>query len=254
MNLRTRMKRLTLTIAAAATLAGGIAGAAAPATQAAPLSFHYTAPGYSLQSGFLCLDTRNPRTGYTTLHCTRRYHRAGAWLVSDDPRWVPGAMRVGNATHGRSPSPSPSPWVSPTPAPRGISPWAYTGRAAYRFWDVFAWHGNKAALSYPFGWCTTYAAYTALDNVAFLGNARDWLANARRRGLPTGSTPRVGATVTFAPGVQGAGSLGHVAHVEAVYSGGWMLVSEMAFSWNGGGWGRVDYRYVHTGPGVAFIY
>jgi len=35
---------------------------------------------------------------------------------------------------------------------------------------------------------------------------------------------------------------------------GWFLISEMNFYWNGGGWGRVDYRYAHSGWGVSFIY
>jgi len=39
-----------------------------------------------------------------------------------------------------------------------------------------------------------------------------------------------------------------------VYPGGWFLVSEMNFFWNGGGWGRVDYRFAHAGSGVSFIY
>lgn len=254
LNLSTRMKRLTLTLAAAATLAGGIlatGGGGVPTSQAAPLSFHYTAPGYSLQSGWLCLDTRFSN-GYTTLHCTQRYHRAGAFLVSDDQRWVPGRMYVGGASvRGGAPAPAAG---GIAPAPRGISQWAYTGRGAFRQWDVFAFRGNKSALTYAWGNCTWGAAYLARDNVAFLGNAQDWLANARRRGLPTGYAPRVGATVTFAPGVQGAGSLGHVAHVLAVYAGGWMLVEEENFYWNGGGYDMMSFRYAHTGPGVAFIY
>lgn len=257
LNLSMRMKRLTLTLAAAATLAGGIlatGGGGVPTTQAAPLSFHYTAPGYSLQSGWLCLDTRFSN-GYTTLHCTRRYHRAGAFLVSDDPRWVPGAMRISGSGGGSSSAPAahrPAPAVAP--APRGISQWAYTGRGSYFFFDPFAIGGNRAALSYPWGNCTWYAAFRARDNVSFLGNAGMWAGMARWRGLPTGYSPVAGATVVFQGGVQGASWLGHVAHVEAVYPGGWFLVSEMNFSWNGGGFGRVDYRYAHTGPGVSFIY
>jgi hypothetical protein len=45
-----------------------------------------------------------------------------------------------------------------------------------------------------------------------------------------------------------------VAHVEAVYPGGWFLVSEMNFYVNGGGWARVDYRFAHVGGGVVFIF
>jgi surface antigen len=106
--------------------------------------------------------------------------------------------------------------------------------------------------AYPGGWCTWYAWYRA-PALTGLGNAWQWAANARARGLPVSSVPQVGATAVFQPGVQGAGGGGHVAHVEAVLGGGWLLVSEMNFAWNGGGFGLVDYRYVHTGPGVLFI-
>jgi surface antigen len=82
-----------------------------------------------------------------------------------------------------------------------------------------------------------------------------WAINARRRGLHVGATPRVGATAVFAPGVQGASSLGHVAHVIAV-SGSRFKVSEMNY-YGGtpyGGFGRVDYRWAYAGSGVSFIY
>jgi surface antigen len=82
-----------------------------------------------------------------------------------------------------------------------------------------------------------------------------WAINARKRGLPVGSTPRVNATVVFASGVQGASSLGHVAHVVAV-SGSRFEVSEMNFYGGSprGGFGKVDYRWATTGSGVSFIY
>jgi hypothetical protein len=59
--------------------------------------------------------------------------------------------------------------------------------------------------------------------------------------------------VVFQPNVQGASSSGHVGVVEQILSGGWFLISEMNFYFNGGGFGRVSYRYVHVGSGVAFI-
>ena len=72
---------------------------------------------------------------------------------------------------------------------------------------------------------------------------------------PRGSMPRVGAAVYFDGGVQGADPAGHWARVEAIAPDGyWMLISEMNFAWRGGGFGRVDYRFAHTGPGVTFIY
>ncbi len=104
-----------------------------------------------------------------------------------------------------------------------------------------------------FGVCTWWAWYKHQDE-GMLGYARDWLAHARARGYATGTTPQVGATAVFQPGVQGASAIGHVGHVEELLNNGWFVISEMNFSWNGGGWGRVDYRYVHVAPGVSFVY
>jgi surface antigen len=109
---------------------------------------------------------------------------------------------------------------------------------------------------YPWGQCTWWAAQSKLtENLESLGNAYLWATNAHRRGISIGSTPRVGATAVFGPWVQGAGSLGHVAHVIAV-SGKRFEVSEMNF-YGGtprGGFGRVDYRWATAGSGVTFIY
>jgi hypothetical protein len=67
--------------------------------------------------------------------------------------------------------------------------------------------------------------------------------------------PVPGAVVYEAPGVQGAGPDGHFAQVVAVAPGGyWMLITEMNFYWRGGGFGLVDYRYIHVGQGITFIY
>jgi hypothetical protein len=69
------------------------------------------------------------------------------------------------------------------------------------------------------------------------------------------STPIAGAAVWFNPNVQGAGSEGHWAQAVAVSSDGyWVLITEMNFSWRGGGFGRVDFRYIHAGAGVYFIH
>jgi surface antigen len=87
-----------------------------------------------------------------------------------------------------------------------------------------------------------------------LGGASQWAWNASRYGLRTGTTPVAGATAVFQPGVEGAGGGGHVAHVESVLGGGWFIVSEMNFGLNGGGWGRIDWRYAYAAPGVSFIY
>jgi hypothetical protein len=69
------------------------------------------------------------------------------------------------------------------------------------------------------------------------------------------STPVAGAAVWFNPNVQGAGSAGHWANVVAVSPDHyWVLITEMNFYWRGGGWGKVDFRYIHVGAGVVFIH
>lgn len=108
---------------------------------------------------------------------------------------------------------------------------------------------------WAFGQCTWWAQYKRQDeNLRHMGNARYWAAGAASRGYRVGRTPVPNATVVFQPGIQGAGGAGHVAHVEKVYPYGWFLISEMNFYWNGGGWGRVSYRFAHAGYGVSFIY
>ncbi|HEV8190327.1 MAG TPA: CHAP domain-containing protein [Ktedonobacterales bacterium] len=70
-----------------------------------------------------------------------------------------------------------------------------------------------------------------------------------------GTKPVPGAAMWFDPGVQGASSAGHWAVVVAVNPDNyWMLITEMNFAWRGGGFGRVDYRYVHVGPDTHYIY
>ncbi|MBF6588914.1 MAG: CHAP domain-containing protein [Ktedonobacterales bacterium] len=139
--------------------------------------------------------------------------------------------------------------VSAPPAGRGIGSWVVPGIASFA-------EPRSAANAGTWGWCTSWPLYRYGARLAGLGNALDWTAAARARGLATGYTARVGAVVVFAPYAQGAGALGHVAIVEAVYANGWLLISESDFAWSaiGGGFGRVDYRYVFTGGGVSFIY
>ena len=142
--------------------------------------------------------------------------------------------------------------ISPPP----LSPWppsyaysAVPGYSAFSMSDVGGYY------NWAFGQCTWWAQYERKDeNLMHMGNAQFWASGAASRGYKVGSYPAVGATVVFQPGVQGAGGAGHVAHVVKVYPDSWFLVSEMNFYWNGGGWGRVDYRLAHAGSGVQFIY
>ncbi|HUY76965.1 MAG TPA: hypothetical protein VMV29_09350 [Ktedonobacterales bacterium] len=72
---------------------------------------------------------------------------------------------------------------------------------------------------------------------------------------PRGLTPVAGDPIYFDGGEQGADAAGHWAQAVAVDSNNyWVLISEMNFSWRGGGFGRIDYRYIHVGPHVHFVY
>jgi surface antigen len=230
--------------------------------------------------------------GDTTIHCTRKWHVDSlGYLISDAPNWVSNATGTWPATNdvpdwlahnhrqinlvsaAARIKPKPKPKVHKAP-PKPVyqtlsssanstpaapvsggggtySPWApVPGHPSYSMGD-FAGDPNS---SY-FGYCTWYAWYRYQgEPLMRLGNAEAWAWNAPSFGLRTGTTPVVGATAVFQPGVEGAGGAGHVAHVEAVLGGGWFIVSEMNFSWNGGGWGRVDWRYVYATSGVTFIY
>jgi hypothetical protein len=70
-----------------------------------------------------------------------------------------------------------------------------------------------------------------------------------------GTTPVAGAAIFFDGGEQGADSAGHWAEAVAVSPDHyWVLISEMNFAWRGGGFGKIDYRYVHVSPHVHFLY
>jgi surface antigen len=233
---------LGATIVASQVVSVPVAYAASPAT------FNYTR-GYSVQHGWLCYGWSNG-----ALHCTQGWYRnADGYLVSDVPSWVPngGAAGTGAQRTASYSATTSSSWTGGSGgASAGIGQWANTGHSAYGMSD-FA--GDRYAGS--FGSCTWYAWYRRQDEPLMqLGDAAQWAYNAGAHGLSTSSVPAVGATAVFQAGVQGASGLGHAAHVESLYGGGWFLVSEMSFYWNGGGWGRVSYRYAHTGAGVSFIY
>lgn len=74
---------------------------------------------------------------------------------------------------------------------------------------------NNAA-SYVWGTCTWFVAETFSWIPAGLGNAKDWLANAQKKGLQTESTPHVGDVVVYGAGHGYDPNYGHVAIVTAV--------------------------------------
>ncbi len=72
---------------------------------------------------------------------------------------------------------------------------------------------------------------------------------------PRGTTPVAGAAIFFDGGEQGADPAGHWAEAVAVSPDHyWVLISEMNFAWRGGGFGKIDYRYIHVSPHVHFLY
>ncbi len=72
-----------------------------------------------------------------------------------------------------------------------------------------------------------------------------WVAvRASAMGLPTGTTPRVGAAV-----VTKTAGAGHVAYVTAVNDDGTITISEM----NHIGWNKTDTRTI-TNDGFRFVY
>lgn len=169
---------------------------------------------------------------------------------------APGSAGLPVSKHVTVNKTSPTQTSSGQYSPPPFSPWppsyAFTPVPGYHTFTVY---GSGGYYWWAFGQCTWWAQDKRRDeNLMHMGNAQFWAAGARARGYQVSSVPRVGSTVVLQPGVQGAGGAGHVAHVEKVYPDGWFLISEMNFYWNGGGWGRVDYRLAHTGWGVQFIY
>ena len=143
--------------------------------------------------------------------------------------------------------------ISPPPVYPWPPRWAYMYVPGHPSFGVS--RPSNGYYWWAFGQCTWWAQYKRQDeNLRHMGNAQYWAGGAASRGYRVGRTPVKGATVVFQPGVEGAGGAGHVAHVEAVYPGGWFLISEMNFYWNGGGWGRVSYRFAYARSGVSFIY
>ncbi|MFI5266304.1 MAG: CHAP domain-containing protein [Chloroflexota bacterium] len=172
-------------------------------------------------------------------------------LLPGEPLMLPGVAPVVHL-FGETPSPDTAtdqPVLKPIPtaSPRGATllpaPPPANTRGAVR---------RSGPNNFPYGQCTWWAAQSRPDIGAnVIGNASSWLYSARAAGLPTGSTPRVGAVVVYQPGAQGAAWTGHVAYVTSVAGdGAHFTISEMNFPY----WGSVTRRSSWTGAGVGFIY
>jgi surface antigen len=101
---------------------------------------------------------------------------------------------------------------------------------------------------YDYGYCTWWVAVLrqkAGNPVPTnLGNAATWAVRAAAYGLPTGSTPRVGAAVVTS--TRGAG---HVAYVTGV-GDGTITISEM----NHVGWNKTDTRTLTAEANFRYVY
>ena len=79
--------------------------------------------------------------------------------------------------------------------------------------------------NFVWGNCTCFVA--KYKNVTWHGNAKDWLKNAERAGVPTGSTPKAGAIIVYhGPGFPPA--YGHVGIVMEVNEDG-MIIKDMNY-------------------------
>src|SRR5262249_44265974 len=171
-----------------AAVLAGVLGLSIFAAQLAPSQAHASA-GLRFHRGY-SVQGRWLCYGWSNgaYHCTQRWHRSRGRIISNNPGWVPSSGGGAVTTSSRTLS---------------------------------------GPNHYPWGQCTWYARSRGGAQLNGLGNAKDWFRNAQRRGLPTGYVPRVGATVVLQPGVHGTSYLGHVGHVEKVYSNGSFLMSDM---------------------------
>ncbi|HEY1064113.1 MAG TPA: CHAP domain-containing protein [Candidatus Saccharimonadales bacterium] len=102
---------------------------------------------------------------------------------------------------------------------------------------------------YDFGYCTYWVAKLRAQAgrpvPTNVGNASTWATRAAAMGLPTGTTPRVGAAV-----VTKTAGAGHVAYVTAVNDDGTITISEM----NHKGWNKVNERVLPAASNYRYVY
>lgn len=98
--------------------------------------------------------------------------------------------------------------------------------------------------------CVSYAAWKVYQTYGHMpywgghGNANQWPASAQADGIPTGGAPKAGAVA-----ISMAGYYGHAMWVEAVYSNGYIRVSQMNYDLAG------HYSEMTiNGAGLTYIY
>ncbi len=113
--------------------------------------------------------------------------------------------------------------------------------------------------AYPYGECTYWASYrwhelTGNYPPNTWGNAESWASSAQVSGWDVAAVPGVPSIICLQPGIQGAGTLGHVALVESINSDGTVYCSTMNWYAGGGGYGIKSYWTFKAGQeGVSFV-
>ena len=225
-----------------------ISFASPPKPALGTLSYQYQR-GYYLDHGWLCYGWSSG-----AFHCTAHWHYVGNTAVSDNVGWVPrqaGLPAVPAGSLGKGPATMPATQVASSTAGQPcrsatmfvptISQWTVPPSC---YANVYTPNPANYVYRSGFGWCNWWPEVLHPAQPDIL-----WGSRYHRSGVPT-----PGAAVAFAGGVQGADLVGHFAQVVGVAPGGtWVLISEMNFLWRGAGFGKVNYRYIHVGPGVTFI-
>lgn len=257
------MRHLVLPLAGTASVVAALALTALPTGTAHAAGGLYYQYGLTVQGSWLC---RGWSDG--SYHCTQHWYRDSAGnLVSTNQAWVPtGGAVAQSSTAPATTAPASAPQNTTTSASSGtgvgMAPEPCSANVPSSVWTSVAYWQPGAV---PPGCYSGVYAINPANYVyrPYFGVCNWWPEVLRpdEPGIPYDlsyprvSTPRVGATIVYAPGVDGAGSTGHYGHVESVSPDGrWVLTSEMNFYWRGGGWGKVVYRYVPIGAGVSFIY
>lgn len=235
-------KRLIVTAGTLAVL-GFMVFQQAPTSHAAS-AVHYVR-GYSVQGSWLCY-------GWPSYyHCTQHWRWENGRAVSLVPGFVPNpgsslperVSRAGTTTTrtGSLQNTAGQACHSPVLFPAKITQWTIPSGC---YAGIYRPNPANYVRRPSYGWCNWWPEVL---HPAYSGS----LALHQ----PNHSTPRVGAVVFFAGGVQGASAAGHYAQVVAIAPGGhWVLITEMNFTWRGGGFAKVDYRFISVGTGVSFRY
>lgn len=113
------------------------------------------------------------------------------------------------------------------------------------------------ASCYSLGECTWGAAELATWIPCGLGNAINWVTNAREMGFTISMAPKVGSVVVYGPCCSNGylySSDGHCGVVIAVASAGSFTIREMNFFGDGGGYDKYDDRVSSLEAVLGFIY